>query len=213
RHLPRRAALAVAAAALIAGLAGPAAYAVSTASTPHTGSIPTAGPTVSSGFGGPGGRGGFGAPPGAAGQAPPGTAQGQRPTGGAPTGGGGAGGLLTGSDPSDELTALLLEDADSYTWVAAAVGSNSAAGYQLATEEPVMAIGGFNGSDPSPTLEEFQQYVADGEIHWFIGGSGFGQSMGGSNASSEIAAWVEESFTATTVDGVTLYDLSTGAAS
>jgi hypothetical protein len=144
--------------------------------------------------------------------APP-TGQTGRPTGG-PTGGtttgGGAGGLLQGSDPSDELTAQLLEDADSYTWVAAAVGSNSASGYQLATEEPVMAIGGFNGSDPSPTLAQFQEYVANGEIHWFIGGSGLGQSMGGSDASSEIATWVEESFTATTVDGVTLYDL-TGA--
>ena len=43
-----------------------------------------------------------------------------------------------------------------------------------------MAIGGFNGSDPSPTLAQFQEYVADGEIHWFIGGGGFGQSMGGS---------------------------------
>lgn len=226
-RLPRRVALGAAALAIVTSLAGPASYAVQTASTAHTGSIPTAGPTVAdgSGFGGgPGGRGGFGGPPAMAGQAPPGTAQGQQPpgtttqgapTGGAPTGGqlGGAGGLLDGSDPSDELTALLLEGADSYTWVAAAVGSNSAAGYQLATEEPVMAIGGFNGSDPSPTLEEFQEYVANGEIHWFIGGSGFGQSMGGSDASSEIAAWVEESFTATTVDGVTLYDLSAGATS
>ena len=32
--------------------------------------------------------------------------------------------------------------------------------------------------------------------------------MGGSSASSEIAAWVAENFTATTVDGVTLYDLT-----
>ena len=31
--------------------------------------------------------------------------------------------------------------ADGYTWVAAAVGVNSAAGIQLATGEPVMAIG------------------------------------------------------------------------
>ena len=37
--------------------------------------------------------------------------------------------------------------------------------------------------------------------------------MGGSNSSSEIAAWVADTFTATTVDGVTLYDLSAGAAS
>ena len=218
-RLPRRVALAAAALAVVTALAGPASYAVQTAGTAHTGSLPTAGPTVTTGSGaGPGGRGGFGGPPGTAGQAPPGMAQGQRPTGGpagGPAGGqpGGAGGLLQGSEPSAELTALLLEDADSYTWVAAAVGSNSASGYQLATERPVMAVGGFNGSDPSPTLEEFQEHVADGEIHWFIGGSGFGQSMGGSDASSEIAAWVEESFTATTVDGVTLYDLSAGATS
>lgn len=218
-RLPRRVALGAAALAVAVSLAGPASYAVQTASTAHTGSIPTAGPAVSSGFGGgpgarPGRQGGFGGPPGAAGQAPPGIAQGQRPTGGAPAGQvGGAGGLLTGSEPSDELTALLLEDADAYTWVAAAVGSNSAAGYQLATEEPVMAIGGFNGSDPSPTLEEFQEHVANGEIHWFIGGSGFGRSMGGSDASSEIATWVEQTFTSSTVDGVTLYDLSDGVTS
>jgi hypothetical protein len=132
----------------------------------------------------------------------------------APPGGGGAGSLLEGSTPSTALTVALLTEADSYTWVAATVGANSAAGYQLATEEPVMAIGGFNGSDPSPTLAEFQAYVADGRIHWFIaggssasGGPGGGQ-MGGSQAASEISTWVAAAFPATTIDGVTLYDLT-----
>ena len=130
--------------------------------------------------------------------------------------GGGAGGLLDASTPSAELTAALLQDADAYTWVAAAVGSQSASGYQLATGEPVMAIGGFNGTDPAPTLAQFQQWVAEGEVHWFIGsGGGFGGGRGGANggssASSEITAWVQETFEATTVDGVTLYDLSAGA--
>ena len=46
--------------------------------------------------------------------------------------------------PSQAVTDALLADADQFTWVAAAVGANSAAGYQLATERPVMAIGGFN---------------------------------------------------------------------
>jgi hypothetical protein len=55
--------------------------------------------------------------------------------------------------------------------VAAAVGSNSAAGYQLATQAPVMAIGGFNGSDPSPTLAQFRRWVAEGRIHYFIAGA------------------------------------------
>ena len=141
----------------------------------------------------------------------PGTTQGGT-TQGMPggMGQGGPGGLLEGSAPSAELTALLTQDASSYTWVAAAVGSNQAAGYQLATEEPVMAIGGFNGSDPSPTLAEFQELVSDGEVHWFIGGSGFGQSMGGSSSSSDIATWVAANFESQTVDGTTLYDLSAG---
>jgi len=57
--------------------------------------------------------------------------------------------------------------------------------------------------------------VADGAIHYFIaGGGGFGGGMGGSssgsNTSSEISSWVAASFTATTVDGVTVYDLSGG---
>jgi hypothetical protein len=142
--------------------------------------------------------------------APP---QGTFPDGGQSEGGvGSMAGLLGGAEVSDEVAALLLQDADDYTWVAAAVGSQSAASYQLETEESVMPVGGFNGSDPSPTLEEFQEYVAAGEIHWFVGGGGFGGQNGGSSASSEIAAWVEENFTATTVDDVTLYDLSDGAA-
>ncbi len=202
RHLPRRFALVVASAALVAGLAAPAAYSVTTAGTAHTGSIPTAGP--SSG-GGPGGMG-MGTPPG--------LTQSQPPNGTGAT----AGGLLEGSQSSATITAMLQSDADSYTWAAAAVGSNSAAGYQLASEEPVMAIGGFNGSDPSPTLAQFQQYVADGAIHYFIaGGGGFGGGTGGpggsssgSSTSSEISSWVAATFTATTVDGVTVYDLSGG---
>ena len=117
------------------------------------------------------------------------------------------GGLLNGSTPSAQVTALLQTDADAYTWTAAAVGANNAAGYQLASEEPVMAIGGFNGSDPSPTLAQFKEYVANGQVHWFIASSTGGGPGGGTNAISE---WVEASFTPTTVDGTTLYDLSGG---
>ncbi len=133
---------------------------------------------------------------------------------GAAAGPGGAGSLLEGSDPGEALTAALLADADAYTWVAATVGANSAAGYQLATQRPVMAIGGFNGSDPAPTLAQFQDDVAEGRIHYFIssgGRDGFGSQMGGSQAASAITAWVSESFTATTIDGVTVYDLTSPA--
>jgi hypothetical protein len=97
------------------------------------------------------------------------------------------------------------------------VGSNSAAGYQLATQQPVMAIGGFNGSDPSPTLAQFKAWVAAGRIHYFIAGGGTlggpGGATGGtgSGTASQITSWVESTFTAKTVSGVTVYDLTSGS--
>jgi 4-amino-4-deoxy-L-arabinose transferase-like glycosyltransferase len=203
---------------IVVGLGGPAAYALETAGTPHTGSIPSAGPGVMAvGFGG---MGLGGAPPFAMGNLTPpnGGTQNAFPGGGVlpgvpggtggPGGGGVTGGLLSAAEVSDDVAATLAEDASSYTWAAAAVGSNRAAGYQLATELPVMPLGGFNGSDPSPTLEQFQQYVADGRVHWFIGGGAGMRSASGSASAQAIAAWVEDSFEKQTVDGVVLYDLS-----
>jgi 4-amino-4-deoxy-L-arabinose transferase-like glycosyltransferase len=268
QHWRRPLALGAGVSAGLVLLAGPAAYSIDTASSAHTGSLPSAGPAVAGGrgFGGPAGRGGFGPGGGAQGQAsgngtgqtspfggPGGQFQGQAPgwgqggqlpgqsgfgqgpggmgsgsgqggnsfappgqTGqnGGPGGIGGGSGLLDASTPSAELTEALLADADHFTWVAATVGSQSAAGYQLATERPVMAIGGFNGSDPSPTVEQFQQYVAQGEIHYFIPsgrGGGFGAQSGGSDTGAQIAAWVEENFTATTIGGTVGYDLTSSA--
>ncbi|HEX7134095.1 MAG TPA: glycosyl transferase, partial [Iamia sp.] len=129
------------------------------------------------------------------------------PGGGA---GGGAGGLLDSGTVSDEVVAALRTDADAYDWVAATVGANRAAGYQLATEESVMPLGGFNGSDPSPTLAQFQTWVAEGRIHFFVAGGSFGAGQGqeGTSTATEITAWVEATFPATTVDGTTLYDLT-----
>ncbi|MFP5370699.1 MAG: glycosyl transferase, partial [Actinomycetes bacterium] len=215
----------VVAVGLMAGAAGPAAYAVQTAGTAHTGAIPLAGPATDAGIGfvgGPAGHpaGPYGPAPGAGGvlEGPDGAAP--APRGG--TGGGtvvirpgapgapyGAiGGLLDAGRVSDALATALTEDADSYPWVAATVGANNAAGYQLATGLPVMAIGGFNGTDPSPTLEQFQRYVAEGRIHWFIGSDMGLPSNGGSDAASRIAAWVQENFEVRTIDGVPMYDLT-----
>ena len=182
RWLHARAVPLVLAGALVAGLTGPGAYAVSTTAQGHTGSIVTAGPDGASRGPGGGMRGGMG---------------------------GGMGGLLDASTPSTAVVAALAANAGQYTWVAAAVGSQTAAGLQLGTQLPVMAIGGFNGSDPSPTLAEFQEYVANGQIHYFAGGGrGFGNQNGGSSASSEISSWVQQNFTPVSLDGSTFYDLT-----
>src|SRR5207247_2549292 len=76
------------------------------------------------------------------------------------------------------LTAMLQASSGSFRWVAATVDANSAAGYELATGDPVMAIGGFNGSDPAPTLAQFQDYVSRGQIHYFIAGGMRGSGLG-----------------------------------
>ncbi|HEV7977568.1 ArnT family glycosyltransferase [Amycolatopsis sp.] len=103
-----------------------------------------------------------------------------------------------------ELDALL--NATTTKWAAAASGSQEAAGLALPTGKSVMAIGGFNGGDPAPTLEQFQQYVAAGDITYFVAG-GMG-GFGGRGGSGEITAWVESTFSPTTVGGATVYDLT-----
>jgi 4-amino-4-deoxy-L-arabinose transferase-like glycosyltransferase len=210
---------------LAAALAAPAAYSAETASTAHSGALPTAGPSGSvTGPGGGRGRAfgrggapGFGFGPGA-GNAPPGNGfAGGRGFGpGTGTARGGLGGLLDSGTPSKALTSLLQKHASSYRWVAAIVGANSAAGVQLGTNEPVMAIGGFNGTDPTPTLSQFELDVVEGKVHYFIASSrgGFGGGGGGIGASSSsnaITSWVESHFAGTTVGGQTVYDLSKAA--
>jgi 4-amino-4-deoxy-L-arabinose transferase-like glycosyltransferase len=191
----------VIAVAVVAALAAPAGWSIATAATPHTGAIPSSGPRDAR-MGGPGMR-------------MAGGPDGGRPGGGGPGGGMRGEGLMMGGNilgsatPSAELTALLQRDAGAYTWAAAAIGSNSAAGYQLASGEPMMALGGFNGTDPFPTLEEFQQLVAEGKIHYFVGEAGRSNTeSGGSDEAHRIGLWVEENFTPNTVGGTTVYDLT-----
>jgi len=166
-----------------------------------------AAPSFGGGFPGAGTRtGGFpgGFPPGAA----PSFGGGARRAFG---GGGGPGGILGASQSNAALNRRLQSNAGHYTWAAATVSANSAAGYQLASGEPVMAIGGFNGTDPAPTLAQFEKYVAEGKIHYFIAGGrggGPGGAGGSSNDASQITSWVESHYTAETVGGVTVYDFT-----
>jgi 4-amino-4-deoxy-L-arabinose transferase-like glycosyltransferase len=165
-----------------------------------TGGFPGAGSgrrTTGGGLPGGGFRGGFGGGAARAGAA-----------------GGFGGGFLNSSSSSPALTKLLQADADNYTWVAATVNSNSAAGYQLASDDPVMAIGGFNGTDPAPSLSQFEKYVSEGKIHYFIAGGGAGGfgSGGTGDDATKITSWVESHFTARTVDGTTIYNLTDPAA-
>ena len=128
---------------------------------------------------------------------------------------GGGAGFLNSSTSNAALNKALQADASKYTWAAATVNSNNAAGYQLGSGEPIMAIGGFNGTDPAPMLAQFEKDVAEGKIHYYIasGGGGFGGGGAGSGDASQITSWVESHFTAQTIGGVTVYNLTTGTSS
>jgi 4-amino-4-deoxy-L-arabinose transferase-like glycosyltransferase len=198
-----RVAAGAAGAALVAGLAGPTAYAVQTTATPHQGGIPTAGPSTGSGFGTGGGRmrgqldaaaDRGGEAPGAAG--PQGTPPGQQ---------GGPGGFGMGGPGGEQVSTELADMLTSAgtRWAAATMGSQGASSMMLGTGTAVMAVGGFTGSDPSPTLAQFQTYVANGEIHYFVAGGG-----GPGRGNSEITQWVQQHFTAQTIGSRTVYDLT-----
>jgi 4-amino-4-deoxy-L-arabinose transferase-like glycosyltransferase len=232
-------------------LVAPTAYALQTASTAHTGALPTAGPSATGGFGGPGGgaggagrtggtgpggtggtagRGGFGGPgtttggtttggtttggttTGGAGTAPT-TGGGTRPGGGGAGGAGGgqgAGGLGGATTVNSALTTALKANAGNYEWVAATTGDNEAASLELATGESVMALGGYNGTDPSISLSAFEKLVAAGKIHYYIADSqGFiGSTAASTSTAYQIQQWVTSHYTATTVGGTTVYNLS-----
>jgi 4-amino-4-deoxy-L-arabinose transferase-like glycosyltransferase len=192
-------------------------------------------------FGGAGGahQGGFprsgeGRFPGSAGRFPGGSAAGagaagagSAPAGGRPgagrfpggapgrgfaDGGAGGGGLGRETQVNGTLTKLLENGAAGYTWVAATVGAESAAPLQLASGDPIMAIGGFNGTDPAPTLAQFEKYVSEHKIHYFVGQNqaSFG---GGTGDAAQITSWVKKHFTSQTIAGITVYNLTSPASS
>jgi hypothetical protein len=84
-------------------------------------------------------------------------------------------------------------------------GSNSAASLELASGgKAVMAMGGFSGSDPAPTLAQFEKWVKAGDITYYIASGGFGGGGGGQGGFSQITSWVEAHYKSATIGGETV---------
>ncbi len=157
----RSLAVTAAAVAMAAMLAGPAAYSLETIDNAYGGGDPHPGPGEAAGFGGrPGGN--FGGRPG-----------------GGP-----------GAAADSALTDFLVANRGGAKWIVAANSSQEAGSIEIATGLPVMAMGGFTGSDPTPTVEEFRAYLASGELRFVLAGGrgGFGGGFGGSNVTSWVTA-------------------------
>ena len=168
RPAVRRTSQLAVAAALVAMLAGPAAFAADTVGTALAGGDPSAGPSVAGSTGGPGGVGRpVGNPPG--GGAVPGANAG--PPGGFSTNAGGfASGPGGGGGTDQAIIDYLVANRGDSTWIVAVSGSGSAAPIQLETGMPVMSMGGFNGSDDAPTLASLQASIASGQLRFVLVG-------------------------------------------
>ena len=118
-----------------------------------------------------------------------------------------------GSGPTDDTALTALVEHVDNRWAAATVGSHVAGSLELKTGTSVMAIGGFNGADNSPTLAQFQDYVADGQVRYFIAGSqGVPPGSRSGTAGDAITTWVKQNFTPTEVGGTSVYDLQSAEA-
>ena len=114
------------------------------------------------------------------------------------------------SQADSQLVQYLLQHQHGATWLVAVASANESAAIQLTSGQPVMAVGGFNGSDTPLTLEQFKQLVKDGKVNYYAISS-HGRGGGGPGGSNnEITAWVKQTGTVVNYGGsdVTLYELS-----
>ncbi len=192
-------------------LIGPATWVGVSLTSGAVGALPTAGPTATlaqsggnggfgggpQGFGGNGGGRGFagGGFPGG-GFTPPTSGQGNGPLGSGSGATGGAGGAGAQSlQVNQQLLTYLEANRGSARYLLATPNSQTAAPYIIASGQPVIALGGFNGNDQILTLSQLQALVNAGDLRYFLldgAGGGPGGQGGGNN---QLLQWVESNCT------------------
>lgn len=113
-----------------------------------------------------------------------------------------------GAQPDPRLLSLMNDASGSHTWTLATYSAQNAAQYQLASDTPVMALGGWLGGDPSPSLSEFKSLVRAGRIAYFADFSAVRDRPDqlGPQVQS-IAAWVKANYEIVMSGEPTVYDL------
>ncbi|MGN6485024.1 MAG: glycosyltransferase family 39 protein, partial [Thermomicrobiales bacterium] len=132
-----------------------------------------------------------------------------------PTGTAGAAmpGVGTGRESGTSLdkTTLdyLIANKGNARWLVVVPSANAGSSIILETGQPVMALGGFSGSDQILTLDQFKQLVANGEIRFVMTGGGIGGGGSRDGGNGEILDWASGTCSPVTIDGSTvtgLYD-------
>ena len=112
-----------------------------------------------------------------------------------------------GAETSAGVVELLSQTAGEQDWAAATYSAQNAALYQLESGSPVIPLGGWLGTDPSPTPEQFKELVVEGRIGYFIWQQDLLERNELSPETLEISHWVQDNYKEHTIDGVRLYDL------
>ncbi|MEV4258705.1 glycosyl transferase family 39, partial [Spirillospora sp. NPDC049652] len=142
--------------------------------------------------GGPG-QGGFpelGQPPG--GSASGGPSSGEPSSGGRPTGSGRRGFGGPGGEVSEQMVSYLEKHQEGAQWLVAVANAQAASSIILKTGRPVIAMGGFIGTDNAMTVAKLQSHVREGKLHYIVTSEYGGRGPGGSGTSEAVTAWVKQ---------------------
>jgi len=114
------------------------------------------------------------------------------------------------SQADSQLVQYLVEHQNGATWLVTVASANESAAIQLTSGQPVMAVGGFNGSDTPLTLEQFKQLVKAGKVKYYAISSHSRSGGGPGGGNNDITTWVKQTGTVVNYGGsdVTLYELS-----
>ncbi|WP_284755191.1 glycosyltransferase family 39 protein [Arthrobacter sp. efr-133-R2A-120] len=116
-------------------------------------------------------------------------------------------GLTYGNSPGTALLDRLRNAPARCVWTAATYPGETAARFQLESNRAIMPIGGFTATDPSPTLRQFRDWVAEGQICYLVEQP---DQLKAPEAGPELLAiqkWVADTFQSEEIDGNKIYDL------
>ncbi len=110
---------------------------------------------------------------------------------------GGAAGGSTAVNVDTALITYLEAHQGSAKYLVAVASAQEASAIILVTNKPVMALGGFTGSDPILTISQLAALVANGTVRYFLlnGGGGFGGGGGPGGGQSSLTSWVTQNCT------------------
>ncbi|NTU46354.1 phospholipid carrier-dependent glycosyltransferase [Candidatus Roizmanbacteria bacterium] len=132
-------------------------------------------------------------------------------TGSIPTSGPGATAVSRTNNESASadktLVSYLLAHRGTAKWIVAVASANESAPIQISGGAPVMAVGGFNGSDNALTVDSLKKLVASGQLQYYLDSDSRGR--GGPMENNSVNSWVKANGTIVNYGGtMTLYKLS-----